>query len=464
MQIENNRAVFENAVASALTNCQAGAAFLAAVSGGADSTAMLAALCAVMRNSAKGAFSLACLHVEHGIRPAGESRGDAEFVVELCRSLGVSCKVVSVPPGKIAAAAGRGIGIEAAARQFRRRALFREARRMEREGGGQVRILTGHTKDDLLETALMRVLRGAGPEGLAAMPASRGRILRPILTLSRADVLEYLTERKISWREDASNSDSCFLRNRIRNSLIPMLNKDFPFWNSGLFNMAATQSRVSGFIKDEAARRVKWEQSPPPNHDLTTNAETFFAQPPIVREEALFAGIDLLLAGKENPATIKRSVVRRFCDGLITAADLGPLTARLENELLSLTIKRAHPFERGFSLLIKEPGFYNLSNISVEVRILTARERPMGGFSAALPLVLRRSFKDDFLVSSGRKIAPVDIVSTQRQEIISAVDRLGTAAFLGSGKLLFWRELEPGRAEGQLLYYVLIKNTGGMNV
>ena len=113
--------------------------FLAAVSGGADSMAMLAALCAVTQKE-----NIFCLHVDHGLRPAEESSGDAEFVRDFCREAGINCDVVSIPPGKIALfARRRGIGIEAAARFFRRRALFRQAARL----GENVVILTAHTKD-----------------------------------------------------------------------------------------------------------------------------------------------------------------------------------------------------------------------------------------------------------------------------------------------------------------------------
>jgi tRNA(Ile)-lysidine synthase len=157
---------------------------------------MLVALAAI-RDGSPG-YQLRCIHVEHGIRPAEESGGDAEFTRSLCEKLRVPCRIVSVPPGKIEAAAkSRGTGIEAAARHFRRRILFREARCVEAETGRPVLILTAHTKDDMLETVLMRILRGSGPAGLSALPSRRGRFFRPKLELSRRDVLAYLTEKNI---------------------------------------------------------------------------------------------------------------------------------------------------------------------------------------------------------------------------------------------------------------------------
>ena len=421
---------------------------------------MLAAVSAVMRNSEKPVFSLRCMHIEHGIRPAAESLADAEFVRELCARFNVPLKIVTVPPGKIAARAGN-IGIEAAARFFRRKALFQEARKIEAEGC-PVRILVGHTKDDMLETALMRVLRGAGPAGLAIMPESRGRILRPLLSLRRADVLNYLAAKNIRWREDSTNTDTGFLRNRIRHSLVPLLDESFPFWKSGTTAMAQTQALTADFIRDEAQKRVKWERETGklPSPSLITGAEVFFSQPEIIREEALFLGIDLFLAGGEKNLPVKRSVLRRFCSGLVIAADLGPLRIKRDGGRVLLLGKRDDIFERGFSLLIKEPGLYTLKRTTIEVSPFIDSGNSVG-FCASLPIVFRPCFKDDSLVTAGRTIKPKDLVKS-RKRLISAADRFGIAAFIRAGEIL------AKRPESGQTVSVLIKttnsNTGGMDV
>jgi len=336
---------FEDTIAAVLEQYPAGV-YLAAVSGGADSSAMLAALAAVCKTA-----ELRCIHIEHGIRPAAESRGDAACARSLCEKLHVPCRVVSIAPGKIAAVAKtRGMGVEAAARHYRRRAWFREAARLETEGRGQVRILTAHTADDMRETVLMRVLRGAGPSGLAAMPVSRGRILRPLISLSRRDVLDYLNEKNISWREDSTNRDTQFLRNRVRHCLIPLLTEQFPQWQGGVAAFAETQSLVADFMQSEATLRVQWQPTP---HSLHTDAETFFAQPAIIREEALFQGIDRLLPSARASHTIKRKNIRRFCEGAITAIDLGPLRLTKDSRQV-IILKTPTPYsETGHSLLHK---------------------------------------------------------------------------------------------------------------
>jgi len=329
--------------------------------------AMLAALCAVISKD-----RIFCLHVEHGLRPAQESQGDAEHVRAFCEKNGINCIVESVAPGRIEAFARRkGTGIEAAARHFRRKLLFRHAARLDRESGGKTRILTAHTKDDALELALMRVLRGAGPAGLAAMPVSRGRILRPMLDISRADVIGYLTEKKIPWREDSTNTDEKFLRNRVRGRLIPLLNESFPEWKNGLCALAATQSLIAEYFSKNAQKSVTWERSASrAAGGLVTDEENFFSVSEIIREEAVFYGIDKLASqGEEFQAhSIKRSVIRHFCSGSVNAADLGPLTLKREDGKVALSPKNRDFSESSFSLLIKEPGLYNLNNISIEVR------------------------------------------------------------------------------------------------
>jgi len=431
----------EDTVADAVLNCPAGTTYLAAVSGGADSVAMLVALAAVKEKNA--VFDLRCIHVEHGIRPEAESRGDAEFVKRLCKELKVPCKIVSIKPGRIAAVAKeRGIGIEAAARLFRHRAWFREAKRLDTiPEKPQVRILVAHTADDALETTLMRIFRGAGPSGLAPMPAGRGRIIRPLIKLNRSDISAYLTEKKIPWREDISNSDIRFLRNHIRHRLIPRLDESFPNWRTTVRAFSETQSLAADFIQNEASARVLWQPLPDSQCPcLYADAGLFFAQPAIIREEALFQGIDALLslARVSIPTrTVKRKNIRRFSEGAITAADLGPVRIKKDSQQIILTPvpspQSPVPFihEYGFSLLINKPGLYTLKGIAIEVcEIPVDGNEGEGAFYALLPLVLRPGFKEDTVKCSGKYAG----------NCVVAVDMLGTAACIIQGKPAWRRD------------------------
>ncbi|GHT58707.1 hypothetical protein FACS1894109_13370 [Spirochaetia bacterium] len=489
---------FESSVAAGLGSCLPGTVFLAAVSGGADSTAMLISLARIRETRN---FTLHCIHIEHGIRPMDESRGDAEAVRSLCRELDVPCKVVSIPPGLVAETAKRsGLGIEAAARQYRHRAWQHEARRIKAAA-----VLVAHTSDDALETALMRVLRGSGPAGLAALPLVRGLIRRPLLHLGRADVLRYLEERGVPYRIDSTNQDNQYLRNRIRNRLIPLLEELFPYWKKGVTAMAETQSLTAVFLTGEARQRVVWEPLPEQPTALQTDAETFFAQPDIIREEALFQGIDafkvlLKETGRrdiENAddrfagnAPVKRSSLRLFAaageapQSVPLVLDLGFCRISIKGPNIVIEPGKNEVWEAGFSLLIKEQGIYKLENdivsgFSLEVRpfkvresaALSAGKERANGFYAALPLVLRPAFNDDFIIlKTGQRLSLADVRGRTEFRntvaIYAAADCRGVTAFIGAGPdrtiRVLCREDKPFGASS---FFVALsqKHTGGID-
>jgi tRNA(Ile)-lysidine synthase len=181
---------------------------LVGVSGGPDSVALLHAL--VLLRS-EYALRLTVCHVHHGLRP--EADRDAAFVEALAARLGCPARVVRVEVTR-----GGGRSPEEAARLARHAALGRVARVI-----GAGRIALGHTADDQAETVLMRVLQGAGPRGLAGIPARRGRIVRPLLDVARAAVLAHLAAHGLEAVDDVTNRDPRFLRNRVRHELLPLL-------------------------------------------------------------------------------------------------------------------------------------------------------------------------------------------------------------------------------------------------
>jgi len=433
---------FETRLHAAMQNHEPGTVYLAAVSGGADSTAMLTAL-AALRKEAR--FSLFCIHVEHGIRPAEESLGDAEAVRTLCEKLKVPCRVITIPRGKVAAFASKsGTGIEAAARHFRHRALSAERRRVKADW-----ILTAHTRDDLLETLLMRFLRGSGPAGLAPMMRNRGRILRPLLEVTRQDVLGYLEEKDIEYRTDSTNDDISFLRNRVRHKLVPVLDAYFPSWRSSVLALAETQELVADFLESEAKKRLPWE-STSGEELLRLREEDFLSAQPILREEAIFTAVDALAEreSKGHSQSPKRYVIRQAVrEG--TAADLGPARLERRNGFITLTPARRRDQtaekRHGFSLLIKEAGFYTLKgevlgagkNLSLGIRAGCPQKPPNTGFSANLPTVFRNHRAGDFIYKGGQKRRFSDIINSRERSrytaIITAWDAQGPAAFIAVG-------------------------------
>jgi tRNA(Ile)-lysidine synthase len=293
-----------------------------------------------------------------------------------------------------------------------------------------------------LETALMRLLRGAGPAGLASIRARRSRLLRPLLSISRAGILEYLAEKGLTWREDSTNADTRFFRNRIRHCLVPHLDDAFSGWRGALAAMSETQALAAAFIKEEAVRRVSWtpvetEDAALCGRSLRTGAENFFAQSLIIREEALFLGINRLLSSqKKDAGSVKRAQIRRFCKGQAAAMDIGlpglRRTVRVRHLKTAIVIaveKAGLVSESGFSLLIKAPGLYTLKGVTLKVGDCGVDAQ--GAFFASLPLVLRPATGSDRVSGGGRNIAPAGLA--KGGYLWSAVDRQGTAAFINAG-------------------------------
>lgn len=213
---------------------------VAAVSGGADSVALLRGLLDA------GAGPLTVAHFNHHLRGA-ESDADAVFVRELAADLGLPFQLGEADVRAVA----DGDNLEATARRLRYDWLA---------GLGSEWVATGHTADDQAETVLHRIIRGTGLQGLRGIAeARRGEglaptalIVRPLLTVTRADVLGYLAELGQPFREDATNADRALTRNRIRHELLPLLRTFNPAVVEALGRLAAQADEAHEVIEDEA--------------------------------------------------------------------------------------------------------------------------------------------------------------------------------------------------------------------
>lgn len=173
--------------------------FVVAVSGGVDSMALLDIL------SAKPGLELIVAHFDHGIRP--DSAEDRKLVQAVSERLGLQ---FVYEEGRLGARAS-----EAEARKAR----YTFLERMRLEQGAQA-IITAHHRDDVLETAILNLLRGTGRRGLTAL-ANRPHILRPMLHVDKRAIREYAEKHAVQWREDSTNREERYLRNYIRHSILP---------------------------------------------------------------------------------------------------------------------------------------------------------------------------------------------------------------------------------------------------
>ena len=215
------------------------ARLVVALSGGVDSVVLLHALLALRDTHP---FSLQAVHVHHGLSPNADRW--AGFCAELCASYAVDLSVhrVVVPPDDPA-------GVEAAARRERQRVFAA----LDADF-----LLTAHQQDDQAETLLLQLLRGAGPKGLAGMAEVqvrtgwRATLLRPLLGVARADVLEHAQAQGLDWVDDESNRDPRYRRNLLRQQVLPRLAAGFPGSGATLARAAALQADAAELLDDLA--------------------------------------------------------------------------------------------------------------------------------------------------------------------------------------------------------------------
>lgn len=226
---------------------------LAAVSGGADSVALLA----LLRDCAnKGGIRLEAAHFEHGIR-GEESRSDARFVQKLCEEWGIVCHMgaCDVP----ALASERHVGLEQAARDAR----YAFLRRVKTEIGADC-IALAHHMDDQAETVLMHLLRGAGLRGASGMAAREGDLYRPLLNVRKSELVAFLRENGIPWCEDSTNAQADTPRNRLRLEALPALEAAYPGAARALCRFAGIASREDDYMSAQtmAFLRAHAERTP----------------------------------------------------------------------------------------------------------------------------------------------------------------------------------------------------------
>ena len=219
---------------------------LLAVSGGADSVALLRLF--AEKQSANSMISVA--HVNHGTR-AAESDEDARFVRELSDRFQFPYFETRLSTEELEHAQSG--SWEEAARELRYDFFCKMAEKL-----GYRYVATAHTQDDQAETILYRILRGTGIAGLAGIPPYRQlseaiTLVRPLLEIDKATLIEYLNELKQDFRTDSSNASTCFMRNKIRNHLLPVLKNEYGFYiDSSLIRLGKQAKAWCDYFIQEA--------------------------------------------------------------------------------------------------------------------------------------------------------------------------------------------------------------------
>lgn len=288
---------------------------LCAVSGGADSMYLLHRLYTM-------GCSVAAAHFNHGLRGAEADR-DEEFVRCFCEENGIP--FLSERADVAAFAEREHMGVEEAARLMRYAFLERAADALSAEV-----IATAHTADDNAETLLMHLVRGTGLHGLCGIPPVRGRIVRPMLDTTRAEVERYLRENGVPHAEDSTNADDAFLRNRIRHEVIPVLRRENPQFSEAVSRTAKLLRQDDAFLEklaeDFLARNAD---------ERSVCASALCAQPRPVASRAIRRMVGAYLTAEQTDAVLRTA----NCGGRMDAS--GICVARSGDRLFLNPVERA---------------------------------------------------------------------------------------------------------------------------
>ena len=321
---------------------------LVAVSGGADSVALLHALHFLRKRLG---LRLTVAHLNHGIRGRAADL-DEDFVRHLAWRLGLPfiCECVDVP----SLAKRRGISVEMAAREARYDFFARAIR-----STGAAAVATAHTADDQSETVLLRFLRGAGPQGLGGMAYRSERdgvtVLRPMLDVTHAEAVQFLKRHRLRWREDASNRDTDFLRNRVRHELLPLLEKKFnPQIRRALIRMSSILREENEWMDGMIRAKV--------NPGANLNAAKLRKLPIAVRRRLV---VQWLLLNEVEAEAVDFDVVERVLHlaGKSTGTSTVPISGRhrVARRYEVLSVERVEKPAKAFSIRLKVPGTTELA-------------------------------------------------------------------------------------------------------
>jgi tRNA(Ile)-lysidine synthase len=337
-----------------------GATVVAAVSGGADSLCLLGALLDLRERRATCApGDVVVATLDHGLR-GGAGAADAQWVAALADSLELRCFSDRVD-GRALAEQER-LSLEDAARRLRYRFLRQVAREV-----GAARICTGHTQNDQVETVLIHLLRGSGLAGLVGMRSLQGDIARPLLTTTREETEAYCAAREWQPREDETNHDLRYLRNRVRHRLLPTMEAYNPQIGRAIARMSAT-------LADDEALLI---------------AATDDAWTEVVVGESPGRVALSLKALNEQPPALRRRIIRRAAERITPRRPHTPATGEEDDALPSLEARHVTLIERlamsgATGAMLTLPGGLRAARSYTELRLSrAARRQPSRGARAA---------------------------------------------------------------------------------
>ncbi len=339
----------------------------AAYSGGPDSALLLYLL---HKFSKDFGYTLDAAHVNHGIRSEEEMREEEECVIKNTKQLSLTLHNKKLSPGFLEFYARRKhCGTESAARTFR----YGFFNRILDASGGDHLLALGHNRNDQEETIIMRLFTGAGLEGLKGIPEKSDKLIRPLIGLGRSEILTALDELQIPYVHDSSNSETVYLRNRIRLNLMDPIQDVFPRAGSSLLRLGRDTAAVLDHYYHLLDAACPWSEGVGEG-EFSCKTEDFLRMPPVSRRAVILRLMNTLLQGDFQENRIPRQFFQplekpAFPEGILLKGynilflsqddrlvlKKSPVTAAPEN--LFFVLKQDHPyFSDRFTLTLVPSG------------------------------------------------------------------------------------------------------------
>jgi tRNA(Ile)-lysidine synthase len=427
-----------NEVRSALNEAGilSGETICVAYSGGPDSTALLHLF---VRLGGEYGYRLTAVHVDHGIRSREEREGELRHVLRTAAWTGVPLFLRFLPQGFLEGETGDRGGLEAAAR-IRRYEFLERVRQVV----GARFVALAHTADDRVETLVMRIFQGSGPEGLTGMRQVDTPLLRPLLNISKETILAYLEEMKLPFSRDTTNDSLDYLRNAVRHELLPSAVKIFPALNRSLEYFAEKMRAAVEALEVHAPPEPEFLQE---GNAARYDHELFFRLPLYYRMSLVYKLYNRWYPERRD--RLPYAFLRGLCGG--PSEDQRHLYGsghgvRMEKKGRELFWERAVvPFIKKSYLRVVKSGIFRIGN-SLRYRVFSEDQWPAAGFPQTpgsvlvvtgkdfLPCVVRSCRRGDFipLPSGTRRLCDLwkslNVPSEEERECVVVEDRRGVLA------------------------------------
>lgn len=334
--------------------------FGAAVSGGADSIALLLSLSHILKQYK---IPLKVVSINHNIRSYEESYGDCLFVKDVCnelyqRGFDVTCEIIEIEAGKVSELASeRKNGIEEAARILRY-SIFENFIYQN----NIKYFCIAHNQNDQLETLLMRFLQGSSVDALQGIK-NHNQIIRPLINIERSDIEKYLRSQNYSWRTDSTNENTSYLRNNIRKNLISFLNEHFYGWKTAVLN-GGKKAEQDSFIINQILDTIPVEKN---KDECSIEKNIFESQPDGLKNRILLKMCNSLSLENRIPYVFLQDFISALSCGKVFEKKYSDLIFCCEKNKIFVKKYTNPKTDLSFFAIIEKDGMYTFPFGSVHI-------------------------------------------------------------------------------------------------